>query len=61
MNQKTMSADGKGGQAGGDITPLRIGVAGLGTVGAGLVKLLRANESIVADRAGRPIVVTAVA
>ncbi|WP_342630260.1 homoserine dehydrogenase [Nguyenibacter vanlangensis] len=56
-----MSADGKGGQAGGDTTPLRIGVAGLGTVGAGLVKLLRANESIVADRAGRPIVVTAVA
>ncbi|ACI52248.1 Homoserine dehydrogenase [Gluconacetobacter diazotrophicus PA1 5] len=40
---------------------LRIGIAGLGTVGAGLVKLLRANESIVAARAGRRVVVTAVA
>jgi homoserine dehydrogenase len=40
--------------------PLRIGVAGLGTVGAGLVRLLRANAEIVAARAGRPVVVAAV-
>jgi homoserine dehydrogenase len=40
--------------------PLRIGVAGLGTVGAGLLKLLRDNADIVAARAGRPIVVAAV-
>ena len=40
--------------------PLRIGVAGLGTVGAGLVRLLQANAEIVAARAGRPVVVAAV-
>ena len=40
--------------------PLRIGVAGLGTVGAGLVRLLHANAEIVAARAGRPVVVAAV-
>jgi homoserine dehydrogenase len=41
-------------------SPLRIGIAGLGTVGAGLVRLLRANAEIVAARAGRPVVVAAV-
>jgi homoserine dehydrogenase len=40
--------------------PLRIGLAGLGTVGAGVVRLLRENADIIAARAGRPIVVTAV-
>ena len=40
--------------------PLSIAVAGLGTVGAGLLKLLAANADIVAARAGRPIVVGAV-
>ena len=35
-------------------------VAGLGTVGAGVLKLLRDNAEIVAARAGRPIAVTAV-
>jgi homoserine dehydrogenase len=39
---------------------LRIGLAGLGTVGAGVVKLLDENASIVGRRAGRNIVVTAV-
>ncbi|MFQ3596188.1 MAG: homoserine dehydrogenase [Sphingomonadaceae bacterium] len=39
---------------------LRLGIAGLGTVGAGVVRLLDANADIVAERAGRPIVVTAV-
>ncbi len=41
-------------------SPLRIGIAGLGTVGAGVVKLLDTNAELIARRAGRPIVVTAV-
>jgi hypothetical protein len=41
-------------------TPLRIGIAGLGTVGAGVVKLLETNAELITRRAGRPIVVTAV-
>jgi homoserine dehydrogenase len=40
--------------------PLSIAVAGLGTVGAGVLKLLRDNAEIIATRAGRPIAVTAV-
>ncbi|MEW5729624.1 MAG: homoserine dehydrogenase [Pseudomonadota bacterium] len=40
--------------------PLKIAVAGLGTVGAGLVRLLSDNAELVALRAGRPVVVTAV-
>ncbi len=43
------------------IRPLSIAVAGLGTVGGGVLKLLRANADIIAARAGRPIAVTAVA
>jgi homoserine dehydrogenase len=39
---------------------LRVGIAGLGTVGAGTVRLLRANAELIAARAGRPIVVTGV-
>jgi homoserine dehydrogenase len=41
-------------------SPLRIGLAGLGTVGAGVVKLLDVNAGLVTRRAGRGIVVTAV-
>ena len=40
--------------------PLSVAVAGLGTVGGGLLKLLRDNADIVSARAGRPIAVTAV-
>src|SRR4051812_50221921 len=40
--------------------PLSIAVAGLGTVGGGVLKLLRDNAEIVTARAGRPIAVTAV-
>jgi homoserine dehydrogenase len=40
--------------------PLAIGVAGLGTVGAGVLALLRDNAAIIAARAGRPVAVTAV-
>jgi homoserine dehydrogenase len=40
--------------------PLSVGLAGLGTVGGGVLKLLRDNADIVSARAGRPIAVTAV-
>ncbi|MCG2841972.1 homoserine dehydrogenase [Sandaracinobacter sp. RS1-74] len=40
--------------------PLKVGLAGLGTVGAGVIKLLDANAALIARRAGRPILVTAV-
>jgi homoserine dehydrogenase len=40
--------------------PLKIAIAGLGTVGAGILGLLQANGSTIATRAGRPIAVTAV-
>ena len=39
---------------------LKLGVAGLGTVGAGVLNLLRANADIITARAGRPIEVVAV-
>jgi homoserine dehydrogenase len=39
---------------------LRIGIAGLGTVGAGVVTLLARNDALIEARAGRPITVTAV-
>ncbi len=42
------------------IAPLRIGLAGLGNVGGGVVRLLAANAELIARRAGRPIIVTAV-
>jgi homoserine dehydrogenase len=40
--------------------PLNVALAGLGTVGAGVLSLLRQNADLVAARAGRPIAVTAV-
>jgi homoserine dehydrogenase len=40
--------------------PLKIALAGLGTVGAGVVKLLDANRDLIARRAGRAIAITAV-
>ena len=40
--------------------PLRVGLAGLGTVGAGVVALLDANAGLIERRADRRIVVTAV-
>lgn len=42
-------------------SPLKVGVAGLGTVGAGVLRLLNDNAALITARAGRPIVVTAVA
>jgi homoserine dehydrogenase len=40
--------------------PLRVGIAGLGIVGASLVRLLRRQQNALASRAGRDIVVAAV-
>ena len=41
-------------------SPLRIALAGLGTVGAGVIRLLELNEALITRRAGRPITVAAV-
>ncbi|MCH8091312.1 MAG: homoserine dehydrogenase [Proteobacteria bacterium] len=41
-------------------TPLHIAVAGLGTVGAGTLKLLQTHGEMLRQRCGRPIVVVAV-
>jgi homoserine dehydrogenase len=40
--------------------PLRIALAGLGTVGAGLVRLVETNGPLIARRAGRPVQIVAV-
>ena len=40
--------------------PLRLGIAGLGTVGMGVVRILRRHGPDLAARAGRPIVLSAV-
>ncbi|NYT41243.1 homoserine dehydrogenase [Sphingomonas sp. R-74633] len=40
--------------------PLRIALAGLGTVGAGVIRLIDANGELIARRAGRPIEVVAI-
>ncbi|MDB5684870.1 MAG: homoserine dehydrogenase [Sphingomonas bacterium] len=40
---------------------LRVGLAGLGTVGGGVIKLLDANAALIERRAGRPIEIVAVA
>ena len=42
------------------MTPLKVGVAGLGTVGAGVVRLLQENGALLAERCGRSIELTAV-
>jgi homoserine dehydrogenase len=43
------------------MTPLKIAVAGLGTVGTGVLTLLQQNAELITARAGRPITVAAVA
>ena len=40
--------------------PLRLGIAGLGTVGTGVVKIVRQKAELLAARAGRPVAITAV-
>jgi len=40
--------------------PLRVGIAGLGTVGAGVVKAIRSNSDLLTRRCGRPIEIVGV-
>ena len=40
--------------------PLRIGIAGLGTVGSSVVRLLADQATLLAQRAGRPLQIVAV-
>ncbi|WP_295455088.1 homoserine dehydrogenase, partial [uncultured Pseudophaeobacter sp.] len=40
--------------------PLRLGIAGLGTVGVGVVKIIRRQAEMLEMRTGRPVVITAV-
>ncbi|MGF7161232.1 homoserine dehydrogenase [Rhodoligotrophos appendicifer] len=40
--------------------PLRLGIAGLGTVGGGLLELIKASGDTIAQRAGRQVVITGV-
>ncbi|NHQ75030.1 homoserine dehydrogenase [Roseovarius gahaiensis] len=40
--------------------PLRLGIAGLGTVGTGVVKIVRQKADLLAARAGRPVAISAV-
>ncbi|MEJ1998822.1 MAG: homoserine dehydrogenase [Maritimibacter sp.] len=40
--------------------PLRLGIAGLGTVGVGVVKIVRQHAELIAARGGRPIEIAAV-
>ncbi|MDR0809563.1 MAG: homoserine dehydrogenase [Gemmobacter sp.] len=41
-------------------SPLRLGLAGLGTVGIGVVKIVQQHADLIATRTGRPVVITAV-
>lgn len=41
-------------------SPLRLGIAGLGTVGAGVVRIVQSHPELIAARAGRPVAITAV-
>ena len=40
--------------------PLRIALAGLGTVGTGVIRLVEENRALIARRAGRPIEISAI-
>ncbi len=41
-------------------TPLRLGIAGLGTVGTGVVRIIQNHADLLAARTGRPITISAV-
>jgi len=41
-------------------TPLRLGIAGLGTVGTGVVRIVRQKAALIAARARRPVTISAV-
>ena len=40
--------------------PIRLGIAGLGTVGVGVVKIVQRQAALLAARCGRPIEIVAV-
>src|SRR5437868_2252913 len=40
--------------------PLKVGLAGLGTVGASVVRLINQQHAVLADKCGRPVEVVAV-
>ena len=40
--------------------PLKVGLAGLGTVGASVARLIGQQRTVLADKCGRPIEVVAV-
>jgi homoserine dehydrogenase len=40
--------------------PLRVGIAGLGTVGGGIIRILQKHGDLIADRACRPVKIVAV-
>lgn len=40
--------------------PLRLGIAGLGTVGTGVIKIIQSKADLLSARTGRPVVVSAV-
>ncbi len=40
--------------------PLRLGLAGLGTVGTGVVRIVQTHADLIAARTGRPVVISAV-
>ena len=42
------------------VQPLRLGLAGLGTVGIGVVKIVQRQATLITARTGRPVVITAV-
>ncbi len=41
-------------------SPLRLGIAGLGTVGTGTVKIIQNHAALLAARSGRPVAINAV-
>ncbi len=59
MNDTEVKATAAG-MAAAPTAPLRIGIAGLGTVGGGVLRLLRDNAALIAARAGRRIEIAAV-
>ncbi|MFN3606417.1 MAG: homoserine dehydrogenase, partial [Cypionkella sp.] len=40
--------------------PLRLGLAGLGTVGIGVVKIVQSHADMIAARTGRAVQITAI-
>ena len=42
------------------VNALRVGIAGLGTVGTGVVKIIKENSDLLAKRCGREIAIAAV-